>query len=191
MATFARVTFNKTEIMMTTTLIAFAALLAAALFDLCVMLLPETLALQENGHSNGRFYSWPVKGDELTAPRRLLVLAVLIGCCTTMARSSWLVILLLAITLLAQGIILLFSKGTKPSLLKRHGWLVYCTAIVLALLASAAGYILGNHQGTADALESAATIAVILLALSPLLAMLANWLLSPLKIDKKSDQNAD
>ena len=176
---------------MTTTLIAFAALLAAALFDLCVMLLPETQALQQNGHSNSRYYSWLVKGDELTAPRRLLVLAVLIGCCTTMARSSWLVILLLAITLLAQGIVLLFSKGNKPSMLKKHAWLVYGTSIVLAVLATAGGYILGSHLSTIDALESAATIAVILLALSPLLAMLANWLLTPLKNNRNNNQNAD
>lgn len=173
---------------MTTTLIAFASLLISALFDLCVMLLPEMTALQQNHHSNSRYYSWLTKGDELTAPRRLVVLAILIGCCTTMARTSWLVITLFAVILLAQGLTLLFSRGKTPASIKRHGWRVYITAIVLAVLATAAGYIIGNHLNTADALQSAATIAVILLALCPLLAMAANWMLTPFRKGAKSDE---
>ncbi|MBR5685114.1 MAG: hypothetical protein IKX18_03040 [Muribaculaceae bacterium] len=171
------------------TLIAFTVLLTSALLDLFGMLLPETYALQQNGRSNNRYYSWLVKGDELTAPRRLIVLAVLICCCTTMARSSWMVILLLGATLLAQGITLLLGSRNKSSQIEKRSWLVYITAIIIALLGTSAAFILGRRLSTADGVQAAATTAVILLALSPLVAMLANWLLSPLKNHQKSEQN--
>ncbi len=169
------------------TSIAHFTLLIAALLDLCGMLLPEMRALQMNGHSNSRYYSWLVKGDELTVPRRLVVLAVLICCCTTMARSSWMVIIFLGIILLAQGIALMFNKANRAALTKIRSRLVYCSAIVLALLAASAAYAIGSRQDVIDSAQAAATIAVITLALSPLLAMLANWLLSPLK---NSDENS-
>ncbi len=170
-----------------TTTIAYTSLLAAALLDLCAMLLHEVGALQHNDFSNSRYYSWLSKSDDLMAPRRLVVLAVLIGCCTTMAQSSWMVIALFAATLLAQGIILLCNRSAKPSPVTSHARLVYGTAIVLALLATAAGYILGVHLNIADAVPSAASVAVIALALSPLLAMLANWLLSPLRKSRQDN----
>lgn len=172
-----------------TTTIAYTSLLAAALLDLCATLPHEVRALQHNDFSNSRFYSWLSKSDDLMAPRRLVVLAVLIGCCTTMARSSWMVIALFAAILLAQGIFLLCKKSDKPSPMTSHARLIYGVAIVLALLATAAGYILGGQLNIADAVPSAASVAVIVLAISPLLAMLANWLLSPFRKGRQSSDN--
>ena len=171
------------------TSIAHFTLLIAALLDLCGMLLPEMRALQMNGHSNSRYYSWLVKGDELTAPRRLVVLAVLICCCTTMARTSWMVIIFLGIILLVQGIALMLNKANRAALTRKRSRPVYCAAIVLALLAASAAYAIGSRQDVVDAAQAAATIAVITLALTPLLAMLANWLLSPLKNGEENDQD--
>ena len=106
-----------------------------------------------------------------------------------MARTSWMVIIFLGIILLVQGIALMLNKANRAALTRKRSRPVYCAAIVLALLAASAAYAIGSRQDVVDAARAAATIEVITLALTPLLAMLANWLLSPLKNGEENDQD--
>ena len=92
------------------TIIAYTALAAAAILDLLIAMRQDAIALKNNHFSNNRFYAWLRESDELTSPKRLLFLTVLIACCTTMAQMSWIVVMILALVLLAQGIDALLSQ---------------------------------------------------------------------------------
>lgn len=160
------------------TTIAHISLLAAALLDLCAMMRHETAALQHNDFSNKRFYAWIRESGDLITPKRLLVLAVLIACCTTMARTSWMVIILLAAVLAVQGIMLAFKRGKNDDgMTARRSWIIGCVAFVISVLVTGLAAYLGSLSNEADALQAASIAAVIMLAISPLLAMLANSLM--------------
>ena len=163
------------------TTIAYITLLIAALFDLSVVLGRDLTAHQENEFSNRRYNAWLRKSGELSSLRRILVLAVLIGTCTTMAQMSWIVIMILAAVLLAQGIYLLSNNHWKL-----FGWnsrmaRMFFTAIILTLAAVGITGYLGSFTGNEDATRSAAIVAVIILAITPLLTMLTAWLLTPIE----------
>ena len=176
MATFAnRKHPNSQQIIMTT--LAHISLCVAAMLDLCAMLRHEAAALQRHGFSNSRYYAWLRQSGELTTPKRLLALAVLIACCTTMARTSWAVILLLAIVLVVQGVMLAFKRGkSEGEKTSNRSWVVVGIAFVLSVLATVCSTYLGNLSSETDALQAASCTAVIMLAISPLTAMLANTL---------------
>ena len=163
------------------TTIAYITLLVAALFDLCVMLGRDLTDHQQNEFSNRRYNEWLRQSSELSSPRRILVLAVLIATCTTMAQMSWIVIMILAAVLLAQGIYLLSSRQWKLFGLSPRIGRMFFTAIILTLIAVGAASYLGNFTGAEDASRSAAIAAIIVLAITPLLTMLTAWLLSPIE----------
>ena len=167
---------------MKTTLIAYSCLLVAALLDLLSMLRLDSAALQQHGFKNKRFYNWLRSNEQLTSPRRLVVLAVLVACCTSMARTSWMVIVLLAAVLAIQAIALMFSKSSSETekANPRSWWIVIIACLLSLATAGVLGYL--GWQGCIDsAAQAAAITAVILLALSPLVAMAANGLLGPKK----------
>lgn len=174
------------------TTIAHISLLAAALLDLCAMMRHETTALQHNNFSNKRFYAWIRESGDLTSPKRLLVLAVLIACCTTMARTSWMVILLLAVVLAAQGAVLAFNRGkTEGGKTARRSWAVGLIAFVISVIVTCLAAYLGSMSNEADALQAASIAAVIMLAISPLLAMLANSLMGRYRGGSQTPENPE
>ena len=161
--------------------ISHITLMAAALFDLCVMLLWDLQALQRNGYSSPQYNKWIKESGELSSTKRLIVLAVLVATCTTMANMSWIVMMILAATLFIQGIVALCSHRTKELTFDKHVGLRFFTSIALTLIAVAAVGYLGYRESNTSDTKSAAILAVMILAISPLLTMLVNWILSPFK----------
>lgn len=171
--------------MMTT--IANISLIVAALLGLCVMLRWDLHALQQSSYNNSRYNTWLRQNSDLASPKRLIVLAVLIGSFTTMAQTSWMVVLLLAIVLAALAIAVALKLHDKP--LKWDGRVTrrFILALILALLAIAGTMVMAQRLNEADALRPASMLAVLILAISPLLTMLSNWLLRPLEKHHEKD----
>ena len=94
-------------------LIANITLLVAALLDMIVLLGGDIADHRNNGHSNSKYYRWLNKSGEIMSLKRLLLLAVFVGTFTTMALQSWIVVMILAATLLIQGIYLLWRRQWK------------------------------------------------------------------------------
>lgn len=161
------------------TIIANITLMIAALFALCAMLRWDLMMQQQNGYSNRRYNAWLRQSSELTSVKRLTVLAVLIGCFTTMAQTSWIVVMILALVLIGQGIALLMAKHDKPVNFDKRGKLLFFVALLITVAVIGTTAYLGSRQGRVIASQSAAVIAVMILAVSPLLTMLVNWLLHP------------
>ena len=160
---------------MTTTTIAYICLLVAALAALCAMLLCDLSALRHQEYSNKRFYSWLCESGELTALKRLTALVVLIGCFTTMARTSWMVVMILAAVLAVLAVVLL-TRRDQGKRLGGRSTRVFIQAMTAAILIVGAGAWVPRMLGEPDNMEPAALLAVMLVAVSPLLTMFANWL---------------
>lgn len=94
-------------------LIANITLLVAALLDMIVLLGGDIADHRNNGHSNSKYYRWLNKSGEIMSLKRLLLLAVFVCTFTTMALQSWIVVMVLAATLLIQGIYLLWRRQWK------------------------------------------------------------------------------
>lgn len=94
-------------------LIANITLLVAALLDMIVLLGGDIADHRNNGHSNTKYYRWFNKSGEIMSLKRLLLLAVFVCTFTTMALQSWIVVMILAATLLIQGIYLLWRRQWK------------------------------------------------------------------------------
>ena len=171
--------------------IANITLLAAALLGLIAMLRWDLRALQQNGFQNSRYNAWLRKNSDLTSPKRLAVLAVLIACFTTMAQTSWMVVMLLAIVLVLLAIGMLLKKLDDPLIVNRHVVRRFVTAMILALLTVGGTILLSQRLHETETLRSASMIAVMILAVSPLLTMLTNWILrlfeKPLDNDRETD----
>ena len=159
------------------TITSYIILLAAALIDLCAMLRWDASCMRENDYSQSSYYNLLRTSGELTSLKRLLVLAVLIATCTTMAQMSWIVVILLAAVLVAQGIALLFSRQVEKT--GKRGTALIATGVVITLLLAGAAYGAGRRTAELDGIHAAAITAVMVLAVSPLLTMLCNWLLRP------------
>ena len=163
------------------TIIANIVLVAVAVLDLCMMLCLDSNMMQQSDYKSSRFYRQLIESDEFTSPKRLLAFAVLIGACSTMARMSWIVMLILAAVILAQAIVLgLKIKSERGISEKRGKWLYFVTIVISLLLIGLAAYF-GNRNGVVEASQAAALAALLLLSASPLVIMLVNWLLHPLK----------
>ena len=164
------------------TLTAYLVLLGAALFDLgAVMLVKDLPLIQLNEFDSRRMNAALKERGEFYSPARLLPLAVLIGACTTMARESWIVVMLLAAVLVAQGLVLLYKSfplGVKPA---KRAWRLYLTTLVITLVIVVLAGDLGSRKSPTDGAQTAALTATLLLAASPLLVMLVNWLLTPIE----------
>ena len=159
-------------------LIANISLIAAALFDMVVMLGGDIMAHSINGHSNSKYYSWLNKSGELTSPKRLLLLAVFIAIFTTMAQQSWMVVLILAASLLVQGIVLLKRRQWKLMDLDKRSRLMLALAIILAIISIALFFYNGSKTSMEFASRAGAMLAAMILLITPLLTMLVAWLLS-------------
>ena len=159
------------------TLIANIALLVAALLDMIVMLGIDINAHRNNGHSNSKYNDWLSKSGELLSTKRLLLLAVFVATFTTMAQESWMVVMLLAATLLVQGISLLRQRQWKLIERGKYTGRMLVTAVVLALIAIGVVAYVASRTNVVYASRVTAITAVMILLITPLLTMLVAWLL--------------
>lgn len=169
-------------------LIANITQTVAALVCMIVLLGGDITAHHSNGHSNGKYYRWLSKSGELLSSKRLLLLAVFIGTFTTMAQQSWMVVMLLAATLLVTSAVLMGARNWKLMEWNRSTALTLATAMIIAMVAIGAVAYAGNRTSTVFSSRVSAMFAVMLLPVTPLLTMLAAWMLSPL-IEKTKNAN--
>lgn len=156
------------------TMIAYICLLVTALAALCAMQLSDLAALRRLEYSNNRFYAWMRESEELTATKRLIALAVLVGCYTTMARTSWMVMMIFAAVLAVLAVVLMRNDDARR--LGGRSTRVFVLAMAAAILIVGAGAWALRMLGEADVVKPAALLTVALVAMSPLLTMCANWL---------------
>ena len=162
------------------TFFANIVLMVAAVLDLCMILCLDSKMLRQNDYESSRYYKQLMESGEFTSPKRLLAFAVLIGACSTMARMSWIVVLILAAVILAQAIVLALKiKGEQGLSEKRSKWLYFVSMVISMLLIGFTAYF-GNQNSTVEASQAAALAALFLLSASPLVIILVNWLLGPI-----------
>jgi len=166
---------------MTPHLIAYIVLLLSTLFALCVMLRWDLQMQQQNSYYNSRYRKWLKQSGELTSAKRLLILAALLGVCTTMATMSWIVVVVIALILVALSIGMLRKKHKKPLVFTKRVARIYFTALTIALIAIVLAGYWGNRTSAEDAARCACIVAVLALFWSFAIAMLANWLLGPIE----------
>jgi len=155
-------------------------LLAATLLALFAMVRRDLTNLQNNGFSNSRYYDWLLESSEFSSPKRILAFAVLLGSFTTMALTSWMVIMLLAAVIAMLGIAMLLRRQDKPAKLSGRAAGLYIATMLIASLSIAAAHFISKLTGLeGKSVSNASTVALVLLVMSPLVVMAANWLLRP------------
>ncbi len=159
------------------TLIAHISLAAAALIALCSMLRNDIAALSQNGFSNKRFYSHLQESGDITSTTRIIALAVLMGSITSMARDSWMVVLILAVVLAATGIYLLFKKRSDSKPIGGRGTGIFSISLILALAATAAMFTFNSNKSQIDSAHDASLMMQLSAITAPLLVMISNWLI--------------
>ena len=169
------------------TIIANIVLVVAAVLDLCVLLFLDIKMLRLSDYNTSRYYNQLIESGEFSSMKRLLVFAVLIGACTTMARMSWMVMMVLAAVILGQAIVLAFSKISKQGKLDKRDMRLYITTVVFSLLLIGLISYICNHFIMDEASQVAALSALLLASASPLIIMLVNLLLNPRK--RHNDMN--
>ena len=162
---------------MDTTLIAHLALGSAALLALLGMLRQDTTLLQLNHFSNKLFNSHLQEKGELYAAPRLAAIAVLAGSITTMAKESWMVIIILAVVLAILGIYLLSKKRPDTSHFNGRAAGVYSISFILSVVATAAAGAFSVDQNLINSAYDRALALLLCAVISPLLVMVSNWLL--------------
>ena len=161
-------------------LIANITLLVAALLDMIVLLGGDIADHRNNGHSNSKYYRWLNKSGEIMSLKRLLLLAVFVGTFTTMALQSWIVVMILAATLLIQGIYLLWRRQWKLLDDGKNARQMLFTAIFIVLCAifGVGQSALRSSVGTTlFASRVTSMAAVMIVPITWLLTMLTAWVL--------------
>jgi hypothetical protein len=161
-------------------LIANITLLVAALLDMIVLLGGDIADHRNNGHSNSKYYRWLDKSGELMSLKRVLLLAVFVGTFTTMALQSWIVVMILAATLLIQGIYLLWRRQWKLLDDGKNARQMLFTAIFIVLCAifGVGQSALRSSVGTTlFASRVTSMAAVMIVPITWLLTMLTAWVL--------------
>ena len=161
-------------------LIANITLLVAALLDMIVLLGGDIADHRNNGHSNSKYYRWLNKSGELMSLKRLLLLAVFVCTFTTMALQSWIVVMILAATLLIQGICLLWRRQWKLLDDGKNARQMLFTAIFIVLCAifGVGQSALRSSVGTTlFASRVTSMAAVMIVPITWLLTMLTAWVL--------------
>ena len=161
-------------------LIANITLLVAALLDMIVLLGGDIADHRNNGHSNSKYYRWLNKSGEIMSLKRLLLLAVFVCTFTTMALQSWIVVMILAATLLIQGIYLLWRRQWKLLDDGKNARQMLFTAIFIVLCAifGVGQSALRSSVGTTlFASRVTSMAAVMIIPITWLLTMLTAWVL--------------
>ena len=161
-------------------LIANITLLVAALLDMIVLLGGDIADHRNNGHSNSNYYRWLNKSGEIMSLKRLLLLAVFVCTFTTMALQSWIVVMILAATLLIQGIYLLWRRQWKLLDDGKNARQMLFTAIFIVLCAifGVGQSALRSSVGTTLFASRVTSMAAVMIApVTWLLTMLTAWVL--------------
>ena len=161
-------------------LIANITLLVAALLDMIVLLGGDIADHRNNGHSNSKYYRWLNKSGEIMSLKRLLLLAVFVCTFTTMALQSWIVVMILAATLLIQGIYLLWRRQWKLLDDGKNARQMLFTAIFIVLCAifGVGQSALRSSVGTTLFASRVTSMAAVMIApVTWLLTMLTAWVL--------------
>lgn len=161
-------------------LIANITLLVAALLDMIVLLGGDIADHRNNGHSNTKYYRWLNKSGEIISLKRLLLLAVFVCTFTTMALQSWIVVMILAATLLIQGIYLLWRRQWKLLDDGKNARQMLFTAIFIVLCAifGVGQSALRSSVGTTLFASRVTSMAAVMIApVTWLLTMLTAWVL--------------
>lgn len=161
-------------------LIANITLLVAALLDMIVLLGGDIADHRNNGHSNSKYYRWLNKSGEIMSLKRLLLLAVFVCTFTTMALQSWIVVMILAATLLFQGIYLLWRRQWKLLDDGKNARQMLFTAIFIVLCAifGVGQSALRSSVGTTLFASRVISMAAVMIApVTWLLTMLTAWVL--------------
>lgn len=161
-------------------LIANITLLVAALLDMIVLLGGDIADHRNNGHSNSKYYRWLNKSGEIMSLKRLLLLAVFVCTFTTMALQSWIVVMILAATLLIQGIYLLWRRQWKLLDDGKNARKMLFTAIFIVLCAifGVGQSALRSSVGTTLFASRVTSMAAVMIApVTWLLTMLTAWVL--------------
>lgn len=161
-------------------LIANITLLVAALLDMIVLLGGDIADHRNNGHSNSKYYRWLDKSGEIMSLKRLLLLAVFVCTFTTMALQSWIVVMILAATLLIQGIYLLWRRQWKLLDDGKNARQMLFTAIFIVLCAifGVGQSALRSSVGTTLFASRVTSMAAVMIApVTWLLTMLTAWVL--------------
>lgn len=172
---------------MDTTLLAHLSLGSAALLALIGMLRKDTILLQLNHFSNSRFYTHLQEKGELSSVPRLAAIAVLAGSITTMAKESWMVVIILAAVLAILGIYLLTKKRPDASHFNGRATGVYAISFILSIIATAAAGYFSTSQDLINSAYDRALALQLCAVISPLLVMLSNWLLG---LFMKNEENS-
>ena len=171
---------------MDTTLLAHLSLGSAALLALIGMLGQDTALLQLNHFSNSRFNSHLQEKGELSSAPRLAAIAVLVGSITTMAKESWMVVIILAVVLAILGIYLLAKKRPDASHFNGRATGVYAISVILSIIVTAAAGYFSTNQDLINSAYDRALALQLCAAISPLLVTISNWLLG---LFMKSEEN--
>ena len=161
-------------------LIANITLLVAALLDMIVLLGGDIADHRNNGHSNSKYYRWLNKSGEIMSLKRLLLLAVFVCTFTTMALQSWIVVMILAATLLIQGIYLLWRRQWQLLDDGKNARQMLFTAIFIVLCAifGVGQSALRSSVGTTLFASRVTSMAAVMIApVTWLLTMLTAWVL--------------
>ena len=161
-------------------LIANITLLVAALLDMIVLLGGDIADHRNNGHSNSKYYRWLDKSGELMSLKRVLLLAVFVGTFTTMALQSWIVVMILAATLLIQGIYLLWRRQWQLLDDGKNARQMLFTAIVIVLctiFGVGLSALMSSVGTTLFASRVTSMTAVMIVPITWLLTMVTAWVL--------------
>lgn len=156
-------------------LIANITLLVAALLDMIVLLGGDIADHRNNGHSNSKYYRWLNKSGEIMSLKRLLLLAVFVCTFTTMALQSWIVVMILAATLLFQGIYLLWRRQWKLLDDGKNARQMLFTAIFIVLCA-----IFGVGQSALRSSVGTTLFASRVISMAAVMIAPVTWLLTML-----------
>lgn len=158
-------------------LIANITLLVAALLDMIVLLGGDIADHRNNGHSNSKYYRWLNKSGEIMSLKRLLLLAVFVCTFTTMALQSWIVVMILAATLLIQGIYLLWRRQWKLLDDGKNARQMLFTAIFIVLCA-----IFGVGQSALRSSVGTTLFASRVTSMAAVMIVPVTWLLTMLTV---------
>ncbi len=144
--------------------VAFAFLMAMLRWDLQMF--------QQNSYFPSRYTKWLRQSDEHTSIKRLVPLVAMVALMVPFVAQSEYVVALLALALVLTTAHTLRQKSKLPLKYTKRIKLHICLALTLAICLAAGAYLTG---GIYDAAVSLTALTII----SPLLTLLANWLLTP------------
>ena len=161
-------------------LITHISLVVVGFLALAMMLRYDMVMLQRQDYSNKKFMQWLQDSDETYSTKRIVPMAALVGCATTYARQSWMVMALLAIAILALAITILLSKKAKS--LKLSTRAIVTIFVVLAIVAACTAALF-----TAQFTLEAGMFMLLLTSFSYILLLGANWIVG--LFSKKTNNN--